>query len=259
MAESSEVTALTYEGLEKMFKVSFTNEDLEELKEALRDLRKPITIYTFVDTECQYCKNTEELINVLVNAAPTINGEKLLRHVVLKRSERPDIFKKFRVERVPTVTLIDGYIQYTGMPAGEEIRGLVETLIRLSQGNSGLSKSSIERIAALKGSVNIEIIVTPTCPYCPYAALLANMIAYEAYKVGSRRVVANIVEAYENPDIADNYGVMSVPTIAINKKVEFIGLPYESQLLDKVVEHSENVWRRSREREKLIDLLKEVE
>ena len=259
MVEGSETTELTYEGLEKMFKVSFTSEDIEELKEALSELKNPVTIYTFIDTDCQYCKNTVELINILVDAAPEINGQKLLKHEVVNKKDRPELFRKFSISRVPTVALIEGYIRYTGMPAGEEVRGLVETLIRLSQDDSGLTESSKQKIAALRGSTHIEVIVTPTCPYCPYAALLANMIAYEAYKAGTKAVVADTVEAYENPDIADGYGVMSVPTIAINKRVEFIGLPYEGQLLDKVIEHSENMWRKSKEKEKLLDLLKEME
>ena len=258
MVEGSEATALTYEGIEKMFKVSFTSEDIEELKEALSDIKKPVNIYTFIDTECQYCRNTIELINVLVDVSPEVNGGKLLKHVIIDKRKNPELFEKFKVSRVPTVALINGYIRYTGMPAGEEVRGLVETLIRLSQDYSGLTESSLQKIAVLKGSARIEVIVTPTCPYCPYAALLANMIAYEAYKAGNKAVITDTVEAYENSDIADSYGVTSVPTIAINKKVEFIGLPYESQLLGKVVEHSENVWKRSKEKEKLMNLLKEL-
>ncbi|MCD6323601.1 MAG: thioredoxin family protein [Desulfurococcales archaeon] len=242
-----------------MFKVSFTEEEIQELREALSEMSEPVDIYTFIDDGCQYCENTVELINVIADASPEKEGRKLLNHIVVSKKQNPELFQKFNIERVPTVALMEGYIRYTGMPAGEEVRGLVETIIRLSQGDSGLSKTTVEKLAALKGNVHIEVIVTPTCPYCPYAALLANMMAFEAFRAGSKAVVADTVEAYENPDIADGYGVMSVPTIALNKKVEFIGLPYEAQFLEKIIEHSETVFRRNKEKERLMDLLKELE
>ena len=259
MSQGSEATALTYEGIENMFKISFTQEDLQELKEALRDMKKSIKIYTFIDEGCQYCENTVELIDIIANSSPLVNGKRLLQHIIVDRREDPEPFSKFKISRVPTVALLEGYIRYTGMPAGEEVRGLVETLIRLSQESSGLSPLSVEKISSLKGKVYIEVVVTPSCPYCPYAALMANMFAYESYRKGNKLVIADTIEAYENSDIADGYGVLSVPTIAINKKVEFIGLPYEGQFLEKVVEHSENEAKREKEREKLMKLLKSIE
>ncbi len=259
MVEGSETTALTYEGLEKMFKVNFTEKDIEDLRSALSEMKASINIFTFVGNNCQYCENTIELMNIIANSSPQVNSNKGINHVIIKKEENPELFERFNIERIPTVALLEGKIRYTGMPAGEEVRGLVETIIRISQGDSGLSQSSIEKIAALKGEVHIEVIVTPTCPYCPYAALLANMIAYESFKAGNKVIIADTVEAYENPDIADGYGVMSVPTIAINGKVEFIGLPYEGQFVEKVIEHSEKVLRKSKERERLKSLLEELE
>ncbi len=60
------------------------------------------------------------------------------------------------------------------------------------------------------------------------------MFAYEAYKQGTKAVISDTVEAYENPDIADKYGVMSVPSIAINGRLVFIGVPYEEDFLNYV-------------------------
>ncbi|MGC8675677.1 thioredoxin family protein [Fervidicoccus sp.] len=50
--------------------------------------------------------------------------------------------------------------------------------------------------------------------------------------------MADTVEAYENTDIADKYNVMSVPVIAINGEVAFVGLPYEVDFVEKVKELS---------------------
>ncbi|MEM4832045.1 MAG: thioredoxin family protein, partial [Sulfolobales archaeon] len=167
------------------------------------------------------------------------------------------LFERFGISRIPSIAMIEGHIKYTGMPAGEELRGLIETIIRLSTGDSGLSERSIKKISELKAPVYVEVIVTPTCPYCPYVALMANMIAYEAYKSGNRAVISDIVEAYENPDIADSYNIMSVPAVAINKQIAFVGLPYEEQFVDLIYEVSIRSWIKEQRKKFLERVLKE--
>ncbi len=248
-----------YEWIDEMFKVDLSKEDIEELESTLKDMKEPVEVLTFIDSKCRYCSNTVRLMEILSNASPLARGSNLIRHMVIRReADEAGLFRKHNIARVPTVVMIDGLIRYTGMPAGEEIRGLIETVIRLSTGDSGLSERSIKEISELKGRVQVDVIVTPTCPYCPYAALLANMFAFESFKSGSRMITTNTIEAYENPDVADNYGVMSVPTIAINGEVEFVGVPYEDQLLEKVIEHSNREFIKRTKKEEYMKLLKEL-
>ncbi|MEM1900007.1 MAG: thioredoxin family protein [Zestosphaera sp.] len=248
-----------YEWIDEMFKVGISKEDLEELEATLKDMREPVEVYTFVDSACRYCSNTIRLIDTLSSVSPKIGGSSLIKHKVVKReADAEGFFKRFNVSRVPTVLMIEGHIKYTGMPAGEEIRGLIETLIRLSTGDSGLSENTVKGVANLKAPVKIDVIVTPTCPYCPYAALLANMFAFESYRSGGKLITADIIEAYENPDIADKYGVMSVPTIAVNGEVEFIGVPYEDQLLERVLEHSKREYLKKIKKEEYMRILREL-
>ncbi|MEM1712318.1 MAG: thioredoxin family protein, partial [Acidilobaceae archaeon] len=129
--------------------------------------------------------------------------------------------------------------RWTGIPAGEEIRALVETIMRISENESGLEEETKNILRTLKGKVHIETIVTPSCPYCPYAVLLAHMMAYEAYKQGNPIILSEAVEAYENPDVADKYGVMSVPAIAINGRLVFVGVPYEEDFIEYIKAASE--------------------
>ncbi|HDN75885.1 MAG TPA: glutaredoxin, partial [Acidilobales archaeon] len=112
--------------IDRMFKVEFSKEDIEALREALNDMVNPVKVYTFVDKEsrCKYCANTIELMEIISRASPVRNGSKLLKHyVIYKDEDDKGLFAKFNVERVPTVALLEGYIRYTGMPAGEEVRG----------------------------------------------------------------------------------------------------------------------------------------
>ena len=211
----------------------------EALKEALQDMRGPVEALVFVKDKCYYCEETKKLLQHFVEASPEVDGRKLFSYRVIHLDKDREEAQKYGINRAPTVAFIDGYIRYTGIPSGEEIRSLVETIIRLSEGNPGLEDESREKLKQLNKQVKVEVIITPSCPYCPYAALMANMVAFESYLQGKKLVIADTVEAYENPDIADKYHVMSVPAIAINETVAFVGLPYEQDFVDKILELSQ--------------------
>ncbi|NON63313.1 thioredoxin family protein, partial [Acidianus sp. RZ1] len=205
-----------------------TDDVKEALKDALKDMKNPVDVYVFIDSNdkaCNYCSLTEKLMNFVSDATPKVDGKSLLNVNVIDKSKDPGLFAEFNVSRVPTVAFMKGFIRWTGAPVGEEIRALVETIVRLSQGDSGLSSETVSALKEkLNGKVRVEVIVTPSCPYCPYAALLSHMIAYEACKMDKCNVISEVVEAYENQDIAEKYQVMSVPTLAVNESVEFIGV-----------------------------------
>ena len=240
-----EVTPVDLSAVEQV-RVEFTEEDREALREALEDMVEPVDIYVFKASKCPTCGEALKLVSTIVEEAPERPGKgKLLRLHVYDRDEHSEFFNKFKVNRVPTVALVDGYVRWTGTPSGEEIRALVETIIRISEGESQLEESTKRKIREkLNNEVYIEVIVTPSCPYCPYAALLANMIAYEAWKAGKPLVIADTVEAYENMDIAYKYQVMSVPTIAINGIVTYIGVPHEEDFIERILSMSRIKYKR---------------
>ncbi|MGC9104913.1 MAG: protein disulfide oxidoreductase [Thermoprotei archaeon] len=229
--------------MEEEFAELFTDEVKEALVDALKDMKNPVDVYVFVDSgdpHCHYCDVTKRFIQFMSEAAPKgPDGTSLIKVHVLEKNDpnSKPVFQEFRVERVPTVAFYKGYLRWTGAPLGEEIKALVETIVRLSIGDSGLSEETKAAIREkLNGQVKVETIVTPSCPYCPYAALMAHMVAYEACKANKCNVLSDVVEAYENQDIAEKYQVMSVPTVAVNESVEFIGVPYEDNFVTTLLE-----------------------
>ncbi len=220
-----------------LVRMEIDEETREAIREALEDMENPVVIDVFIDDNCEYCSETLKIARVLEEEAPERNGSKLIKVNVYHRKKNMDKFREQGIERVPSLTLIDGMIRYTGTPSGEEVRGLVETIIRISQDESGLDDRTKEILQKeLVEDTHIEVIVTPQCPYCPYAALLTNMFAYEVWKAGRRNFIADTVEAYENPDIADKYRVTSVPAIAINGVLAFVGVPFEEDFIERVLD-----------------------
>lgn len=223
---------------EDLFKVHFGEEDIRALKESLNGMMVPVEVKLFTDPndrECLSCAEAMKLLEVISAASPTIGNEKAVKIDVYYVDRDREAFREYGVERVPTILLLNGSIVYLGMPAGEEIKGFVETLIRISTGEHGLSRHTVEGLLNLRGFATVEVIVTPLCPYCPYVALMANMFAYVSSAYGNKNVKSVIVEAYENPDIAEKYAVATVPVVAINGKAVFVGVPHERQLLDAVM------------------------
>ncbi len=220
--------------------VKFTEEDLAALKEALADMDNPVDLYLFIGSECLYCDDAVKVVKALTQVAPEKPSTgKLLRVKVCFKERDEECFSKMRVERIPTIALIEGYVRWTGTPAGEELKALVETIIRISNGDSGLEEYTRRVIRErIVRPVKIETIVTPLCPYCPYAALLTHMFAFESWLSGRRLILSDVIEAYENMDIAYKYNVMTVPTIAINGNVEFVGVPYEDELLRRIIQRA---------------------
>ncbi|MCS7106940.1 MAG: thioredoxin family protein [Acidilobaceae archaeon] len=230
----------------RFYYLDLSEEFRRELEETLAGMVRPVTSEVYVGSLCEACSDTVTLMEFFKRASPVRNGSRLLEVRVLdyeKADHKPE-FKKRGISRIPTVSFVDGLVRWTGIPAGEEIRALVETVMRLSEDESGLEEETKKILATIKGKVHIETIVTPSCPYCPYAVLLSHMIAFEAYKQGNPVVLSEAVEAYENPDIADKYSVMTVPAVAINGQLSFVGVPYEEDFVQHIKSAAEGKARK---------------
>jgi alkyl hydroperoxide reductase subunit AhpF len=77
----------------------------------------------------------------------------------------------------------------------------------------------------------MQVFVTPTCPYCPQAVVLAHKMA-----AASPLVRADMVEAQEFPHLATKYQVMGVPRTVINETTHVEGAAPESMVLGKLRE-----------------------
>ncbi len=236
------------EGAVEVPHIEVDEETKEIIKEILSQMKNPVEVLFFTSNTCgnrdtNWCVPTEELLDLLAELAP--HGMLILKKI--KYEESNDLFAKYNVEppRVPVIYLLDGAIKYLGAPLGEEVRAFIETIVRISIGETKLRPKTKKGLEALMNSGNskkVEVltVVTPSCPYCPYAVLMANMFAYDS----KGKVVSITVEAYEESDIADAYQVSAVPTVVLKREdqsvgnVEFIGVPPESDLLKKVLDYS---------------------
>jgi thioredoxin reductase (NADPH) len=144
-----------------------------------------------------------------------------------------DSAQKYGVTKAPTLLVQpDKYnIRFTGAPAGEETRTLLLAIMMASTGSTILSENSKERLTALKEKRSIKVFVSPTCPYCPQQAALAISAAIE----NPGMISAEMIEIYENRDIAAQYSVVSVPQTFINDQLVAPGLQPEEVFVEEIL------------------------
>jgi glutaredoxin len=107
----------------------------------------------------------------------------------------------------------------------------MEAIDLMSKGDSGLSPESRKKLKALAAPVNLQVFVTPTCPYCPHAVITAFRMAME-----SDRVTASMVEATEFPQLSNKYEVSGVPHTVIGDSLQpMVGAYPEAAAVEMVI------------------------
>jgi len=176
--------------------------------------------------ECQYCKETGELVRELGEISNKIKVE------VYDFLSDEDIVKQYNIKRIPAIALLgeeDYGIRFYGIPSGYEFGSLIEDIVDVSKRETKLSKEIKERLSKIDKEVNIQVFVTPTCPYCPRMVHIAHQFALENHHIS-----ADMVEVIEFPQLANYYEVSGVPKTVINEKEEIVGAVPEASFLESI-------------------------
>ncbi len=140
--------------------------------------------------------------------------------------------RELGVDKVPGIVirgLAKRPVRFFGFPAGNEFPGFIETLIDAARGVPDLRPETTKQLRKLKTGVRLQVMVTPTCPYCPALARTALKLG-----LGSVRVNADVVEASEFPALVQRYGVRAVPTTVIDERLVLPGAMEEATLLQNI-------------------------
>ena len=138
----------------------------------------------------------------------------------------------YNIDKAPAIILENGSdfgIRFYGIPSGYEFGTLLQDLIYVSKKETELSPSTKDFIKKINKPLHIQVFVTPTCPYCPRAVLMAHQMALE-----SEFITADMIEATEFPDLANKYRVYGVPKIVVNEVVQIEGAVPESTFINKI-------------------------
>jgi len=211
----------------------------EKDKEFLRqrfasELDKDVELLFFKKSlNCEYCEDEEKLLRELAETSDKIHLT--VKNIVLDKADA----ENYGIVDAPALAILrkengkvkDFGVRFYGIPAGYEFSALIESMILVSQGKSGLPSDIENKLKNIDKDITILVFVTPTCPYCPRAVLTSHKFA-----IASERIKGYMIEALEFPQWADRYFVHAVPKIVINDVVEFEGAYPEPFFAEKVLE-----------------------
>ncbi len=210
--------------------MALLNEEIkEQVKQELADLAGPVQMVMFTqEFECQYCSETRQLVEELAELSDQLAAKV---YDFISDKEKAE---ELGIDKIPAIAVIgaeDYGVRYYGIPSGYEFSSLLHAIKMVAAGKPELSDDTLEVLSGLDEKVHFQVFVTPTCPYCPQAVVLAHQMA-----VASPMVRADMVEAQEFPHLSIKYQVMGVPRTVINETVHIEGAAPEPMVLAKLQE-----------------------
>ena len=203
-----------------------------KLRNVFVALPHPVTLLVFVSPTCETCGEARELVEELASIS---DGR--IRIDVYDVATQPAEATQYRIDKVPAVVVLgdesgrrDFGIRFFGAPAGYDFATLIEDIRMASHGTADLSPATADVLNHLTVPLHLQVFVTPTCPYCPRAVLLAHRMA-----IVSDWVTADAVDASEFPELADRYRVHGVPRTVINDAVHIEGAVPEAMLIAELM------------------------
>jgi glutaredoxin-like protein len=207
-----------------------------QISQTFAQMKEPVQILFFGSRDnCEYCADTRQLLEEVAAMDDKLGLS------IYDFQDNADIAQKFNVVRTPAIVIAarddaqvtDLGIQYSGIPAGHEFGTLINDILLVSGRDSGLSAEAREFLKNLDKPLHLQVFVTPSCPHCPRAVLLAHQMAME----NPAMIRAEGVEATEFPELADQFNVRGVPQTVINAgSGTVVGAVPEKNLLAEIMQ-----------------------
>jgi alkyl hydroperoxide reductase subunit F len=190
-----------------------TKKELLPIMEALID---PVKIIFFSrKKDCPTCKQELSLLKEL--SALSDKLELKTFDLVLNGDEA----LKYKIDKVPATVIMgeeDYGIRFFGMTTGYEFTSLLEAIVMVSLGKSGLEPEIEALVRTIKEPVHLQVMTTLTCPYCPKMVHAAHQFAFI-----NENIRSDMVESAEFPHLIKKYDVVGVPKTIINEVHSFEG------------------------------------
>ena len=188
---------------------------VKQIKQVFDGIEQPVQVFLFGSKEnCDYCNETQQLLEEVTALHDKIELS------VYDIQENQEVASRYNVTNAPGIVIAakddigvrDLGIQFSGIPSGHEFSTLINDILIVSKRDSGLDEKTRKFLRNLDKPLHLQVFVTPTCPYCPRAVLLAHQMAME----NPAMIRAEGVEATEFPELANQFNIRGVPQTVIN-------------------------------------------
>lgn len=138
-----------------------TDEVAAQLRQEFQKLKDPVRLLVFsqalADPESEQVKR---LVDELAALEPRITAESF--NFVLDTEKVASL----KIQRIPAIAILgatkDYGIRMYGLPSGYEFGTLVDAILDVSSGDSGLSAPTREALAAVDRPLHMQVFSTPT-------------------------------------------------------------------------------------------------
>jgi glutaredoxin-like protein len=125
-----------------------------------QQLQKPVKLLFFTQSiACQFCRETEQILIEVAGLSDKVTVETY--NFVTDKA----VAEQYGIDKIPATIVmsdVDHGLRYYGIPSGYEFTSLIEDIVDVSRGQSGLSEEALTQIAQIKDPVHIQVFVTPT-------------------------------------------------------------------------------------------------
>jgi glutaredoxin-like protein len=114
--------------------------------------------------ECQFCAETRQIVEEVAALSDKIEP------LIYDLSADKPVAETYGIDKIPAIAILgvkDGQeqdygIRFYGIPSGYEFATIVEDIVAVSRGESGVKPATQKVLAGLTEPVHIQVFVTPT-------------------------------------------------------------------------------------------------
>ncbi|MGA3324694.1 MAG: hypothetical protein ABSF45_09485 [Terriglobia bacterium] len=134
--------------------------DVAEIRERLQAMVNPVKLVHFTqELDLEYGREARQLLEELTQISDKLSLETC--DFLLDKEK----VAEYRVDKVPATVIRNGKdygIRFFGLPAGYEFASLLDGILAVSKGDSGLQPESREKLAQLSKPLHLQVFTTPT-------------------------------------------------------------------------------------------------
>ena len=201
---------------------------VNKLKEVFKRIDKEIKIVNFVSESNDKSKELQSFLDEF----KAVSDKIIIENIDYDSNKEKAL--EFGVEKLPALAFVDSNgIQtkgkFHGIPGGHEINSFVITILNTAGVGKEFDASTLERINSINKDVNLKVFVTLACHHCPDVVVATQMMA-----IKNENISAEMIDIALFPELAETYGVKSVPTVIYNNSEVTIGAKSVNEILNKI-------------------------
>lgn len=132
-----------------------------EVQKALADIANPTRLVMFTQDapECTFCAETRALAEEVAALSDKLSVE------VYDFAADTAAVEQYKIDKIPALAIVgarDYGVRFYGVPSGYEFSALIQAILNVSKGESGLSQAGRAQIAKINKPVRIQVFTTPT-------------------------------------------------------------------------------------------------